>query len=158
MKVTEITGYNYEQWVWIKNKLDVMTYNRFSCFFDNYILKNKNLYEEFAPMLEQNFKLINSNWDTINSLDFTMMAGGWKNGEISMNKGFSEMLNPELYGKDPKSTVAITDGIKNFLSVWGLFSTAINTNFCNPCCNSCENVCECDIEPAFVSAIGVTNC
>lgn len=140
MEITQVEGYNYEQWTYLKNKLNSITFNRFGCFLDNHILKQKCLFEEFAPMLERNFKLLNANWDTINGLDFMSMSGGWKNGEISMNKGFAEMLNPEHYGKDPKTTVAVSDGIKSFLKVWGLFSRSINCGS-DDCCNcgcSCE--------------------
>lgn len=141
MEVTDIKGYDYSQWVWIKNKLDSITYNRFSCFFDNHILKNEKLFEQFAPMLEQNFKLVDHNWEIINGKDLSQQAGKWKNGEISQDLGFAEMIDPP-FGKDPKSTLAITSGIKNFLKVWGLFSRAINCGSGN----CCDCGCGCDIK------------
>lgn len=143
MKITNLSNYNAEEWIWLKNKLDSITYNRFSDFYDNHIKENDCLMEEFATLLKDNFDLLEANWEYINNKDFSMIFGGFTNGEISVKNGISQMISPELHGGNAMATVAVSDGMKSFLKKWGLFSRAINRNpCCKPSCRcgvSCED-------------------
>lgn len=116
-----------------------MTSDRFSDFYENHISKEDCLMEEFLPLLAQNFNLVGENWGLINGTDFSFMMGGWKNGEISQKMGIAEMIHPENYGKDPRSTVAINEGLKAYLKRWGLFSRVLKRNKC------CNQSCGCGV-------------
>ena len=148
-KISKVENYDLKYWRYTFNKLEALTFNRFHEFYENHILKDQCLFDEFASIMSRNFGMIDANWDIINTTDMSMMFGGWSNGEISQFDGIGSMLSPghgvSKSRKSPWETTALTDELKSYLIRWGLNTRVLNRY---PCC---IKSCRCGVGCGFIA-------
>lgn len=146
----DVVGFDENLWNSIFLELQILTKHNFSCFFDNYIMRNQNLFNQFAYILGNQFEYMKENEAVFKNTSYEYQVGGWTNGEISQKQGIGEYTNPKAFGKDPLQTATLTNDMKNFLLAYGLISRLVCGRRCRPrCkpgkvvngCNCCETMC-----------------
>ena len=143
--ITQVEGFDKYLWFQVNTVLMDLTRGKWSCFFENKVLKDECLFEEFAYYLGNQFKYMKINESYINGTDYMYQMGGWTNGEISQQTGFAQYNNPGAFGGSKMATGMIIEPIKMFLSRFRLDSRRMcgggscfsqSSNPCNACCST----------------------
>lgn len=162
----DVVNYKSKYWVFVRNRLNAMTSDRFGHFFNNKIKCDPCLSEEFAEMLSDQFAYMENNQYAFFPQDVAFYGGKWKNGDLSVDEGIrSQFDTPNKW-----DTAAIIPGIKDMLKVYHLNSRLLNNGlyqaYQGSYCGSCggevlylitsdnESRCKCKEEPKKVENCG----
>lgn len=131
----DIAGFDPYQWDMLRIQLDKVTYNRFSVFFKNQVLKCCELYELFMPLISHNMNFLKENDDTI--VGGSLISRQGEKGSVDSvsyeTKGADNILRANV--KDPRHNPLVSIPLMSLMDKFYLRSNVMGIK--NFMCGAC---------------------
>lgn len=146
-KLTQVDNWDEYLFGYLSDKLDVITNNWFSCFFNETLSTDPALHEQFKYLVDLQLEYMKKNKEVFGNTDWSFQTGGWGNGEINVREGIGNYLNPHANGGSGFGQGMFVDPLVTFIQKYWRQNRSLRKNRCcrssrrRTGCSPCERTC-----------------